>query len=185
MVDSILEDRVADDDLLDDITISSLKRPVFYTIDNDEIVDFIHYHCKKLLEFSKSKNQSREVAKCINLENFEVSGTVPGTSNNVEINSIVNVIENSTDFFLVIHNHPSDTSFSYRDLNTFVRTKNMAILMVVGNHGSIYIVEKSQPIFSKGIVSLKKTILDCKNGIIDYNSMIEQMREFGIVYTKM
>ena len=181
----ILEDYIDDKDKITEDVILNLKPLSFKTIEDEGIIKFIHWHCQKILELAKDKNESKEVARALNLETFEVLGTVMGRANSVDIDFLVDQMTDSDYAFLVIHNHPSDSSFSRKDIKTFADSVNMTILIVLGNKGSIYILEKTKQLVPNELLSIRKTLLDWKNEVIDFSEVIDQIRTFGIVYSVM
>lgn len=46
--------------------------------------------------------------------------------------------------YIAMHNHPSGGTFSIGDVNAFANTDNMKILIVVGNNGNQYLLQKNQ-----------------------------------------
>lgn len=52
-------------------------------------------------------------------------------------------IDNPSEPYIGIHNHGSDETFSISDIEGFIRRNNMRMLTVVGNKGSLYIIQKS------------------------------------------
>ena len=84
-----------------------------------------------------------------------------------------------------MHNHPSNSHFSNKDLKTFVDAVNMSILIALGNNGSIYIIEKTRNLTPREIISARKTILDWKKNLIGYDAVVEQIKAFGVVYTEI
>lgn len=61
----------------------------------------------------------------------------------------------------------------------------LEVLIVLGNKGSIYILEKTKQLFPNELLSIRKALLDWKNEVIDFYEVIEQIRTFGIVYSVM
>ena len=51
--------------------------------------------------------------------------------------------------------------------------------------GSIFIIEKTRQISLNEILSARKTLVDLKNQTIDFETVIAQLKEFGIVYSEM
>lgn len=51
-------------------------------------------------------------------------------------------IDNPSEPYIGIHNHGSDETFSISDIEGFIRRNNMRMLTVVGNKGSLYIIQK-------------------------------------------
>ena len=87
----------------------------------------------EILELAKDKNESKEVARALNLKTFEVLGTIMGSAHSVDIDFLVNQMNDSDYAFLVMHNHPSNSSFSRKDIKTFADSVNMTVLIVLGN----------------------------------------------------
>ncbi len=179
----ILEDYIDEKDKITDDVVLKLKPFSFKTIEDEEIVKYIHWQGQKILEIAKDKNESKEVARALNLETFEVLGTVMGRAHSVDIDFLVDQMRDSNYAFLVMHNHPSNSSFSRKDIKTFVDSVNMTILIVLGNKGSIYILEKTKQLVPNELLSIRKTLLDWKNEAIVFSDVIEQIKTFGIVYS--
>ena len=181
----ILEDHLDEKEKITDDVVLNLKQLSFKTIEDNEIIKFIHWQCQKILELAKDKNESKEVARALNLKTFEVLGTIMGSTHSVDIDFLVNQMNDSDYAFLVMHNHPSNSSFSRKDIKTFADSVNMTVLIVLGNKGSIYILEKTKQLVPNELLSIRKTFLDWKNEVIDFSKVIEQIRTFGIVYSVM
>lgn len=185
MFDEKLDDIVPADCLITDEIIDNLKELSFCTIDDLDIISYIHWQCQKILEFAKNKNESKEVARALNLETLDVVGTVVGNARSVDIDYLVQQMKVTNYAFLVVHNHPSDLHFSRRDIKTFIDSVNMTILIVIGNKGSIYILEKTRQIQPNEILSIRKTLVDWKNGVINFSQVTKQIEQFGIVYKEL
>ena len=181
----ILEDYIDEKEKITDDVVLNLKQLSFKTIEDNEIIKYIHWQCQKILELAKDKNESKEVARALNLKTFEVLGTIMGSAHSVDIDFLVNQMNDSDYAFLVMHNHPSNSSFSRKDIKTFADSVNMTVLIVLGNRGSIYILEKTKQLVPNELLSIRKTLLDWKNEVIDFSKVIEQIRTFGIVYSVM
>ncbi len=171
--------------LITDDVIMNLSPLSFKTISEADITEYIHFHCQKLLKLAKEKNESKEIARAVNLCTFQVLDPVFGDENSVDIDSLVAKMKGTEFAFLVMHNHPSGLYFSRRDIKTLVDAENMTILIVLGNDGSVYILEKTKQLFMNEILSIRKTLIDWKNNVINFDEVIIQISEFGIVYSKM
>ncbi len=165
--------------------ILGLKSLSFRTIEDAEIVDFIHFHCQKLLEIAMEKNDCKEVARAVNLSTFEVLNPVFGDERSVDIEVLVDQMKGTDYAFLVMHNHIIGSHFSRRDLKTFIDADNISILIVLGNEGSVYTIEKTRQLSLNEILSARKTLVDWKNQRIDYETVITQLKEFGIEHSEM
>ena len=185
MSEELLLDETDVKNLITDDVILNLKKLSFKTIKESDIIDYIYLQCQKVLLLAKDKNDSKEVARAINLNTFEILGTVMGNARSVDIDFLVQQMQDTGYAFLVMHNHPSDMHFSLLDIKTFVNSDNMTIIVVLGNNGSIYILEKSRQLLLNEILSVRKTLTDWKNNIIDFEQVIEQISNFGIIYSEL
>ena len=178
------EDVIRKLEITEDV-ILNLKSLHFLTISDSEITDFIHFHCQKLLEIAMEKNECKEVARAVNLNTFEVLTPVFGSERSVDIEPLIDQMRGTDYAFLVMHNHIIGSHFSRRDIKTFIDADNISILIVLGNDGSIFIIEKTRQISLNEILSARKTLVDWKNQTIDFETVIAQLKEFGIVYSEM
>ena len=185
MTEEVLNDNLSDDQKITDEVILQLKPLIFRTISDDDIIKFIHLQCQKVLEIAKTKNDSKEVARAINLQTLDILGTVMGESRKVDIDYLVSQMQDSGYAFVVLHNHPSDMHFSVLDIKTFINSDNLTILIVLGNLGSIYVLEKTRLPELNEILSIKKTLLNWQNKIISFETVIEHLGKFGIVYNEI
>lgn len=81
--------------------------------------------------------------------------------------------------------HPSDGPFSPRDLNTFFSAPNMAILMVIGNKGSIYIIEKTiRDSIENNFIKIKKVLILYRQHDMSFDEVIKELELYGIKYSK-
>lgn len=181
----LLDEKVPQKNLISDTIIDNLIPLSFETIDDEEIIKYIYEHCKKLLRFAKDKNSSKEVAKAIDLSNFDVLGEAIGSVRTVDIRKMMEMIYKTSNPFIIIHNHPTNNSFSYRDLSTFFSSNQLRIMVVIGNLGAIYTIEKTDYLFQNQLVSVRKSLLDWKHGNIDANTMYEQLSRFGVIYSEI
>lgn len=55
----------------------------------------------------------------------------------------VNVYNPRIDY-ITMHNHPSGGTFSLGDIKSFVKNDNMRVIMIVGNNGEQYLIQKTQ-----------------------------------------
>lgn len=165
--------------------IDNLKKPYFNLIKNNEVVDYIHKYCKKLLSYSMKNHSSKEMAYAINLTNLDFVGAAFGDVRTIDITPLVRLMDNKNHVYMVIHNHPSDNPFSPRDLDTFFSTSNLMILIVVGNKGSIYVIEKCTRISKEEYLDIKKHIINYKKNIMNFSEIIEELSKYNIFYSSL
>jgi hypothetical protein len=179
-----LKDEVSEENKISQSVIDNLKRPEFATITTDEITDYIFSFCKNLLSYAKDKYESKEIAYAINLNTLDFIGAAFGTSSIIDIEPLITKMEGTRCIFIVLHNHPSNGYFSPKDLNTFFETPNMAILVVLGNKGSIYTIEKKHSISFDEQFKIKRIIIDYRTGKINFMNAISKLAQFGIIYNQ-
>lgn len=122
--------------------IKRIKIPGF----DDEEIDTIRDLHKKLLNRSMNKNESNEVGMLINLQDWS-DIIVDGTENGVTLKNVTKAYEllctapkNSLLFF---HNHPKNSCFSERDLESFLTSDAIIMISVVCNNGRLYYLIKT------------------------------------------
>lgn len=126
--------------------IDSIKRVVIPGFDEEEIDTIKDLH-KKLLKRSMQKNDSNEVGMLVNLQDWS-DIMVEGTENGVtlKIDAIARELlctapKNSLLFF---HNHPKNSWFSEKDLESFLTSDAIMMMSVVCNNGRLYFLMKMQ-----------------------------------------
>lgn len=184
MCDRIIADYISDEKKISQEVIDTLTKPVFSLIDSEEVRDYLYSLCKNLLQYAKDKHYSQEMAYAINLNTLNFVGRAFGDSRTIDITELVKVMKDTKDIFLVLHNHPSNNSFSPRDLNTFFDTPNMAILVVIGNAGAIYVIEKNRAIDEIEYREIKKIVINYRTNTISFEEAISKLMNYGITYNK-
>ena len=184
-IDNQLTDFVSEENKITQDVIDNLKEPRFVTACNPIIISRIHSYCKMLLEFSKNKHDSKEIAYLINLNTGSLERVSFGNAHNVSIPSFFPLINNTNYSYLIIHNHPSNSSFSQRDVRTFISLTKVSILIVLGNKGAIYILEKKRDLsFVERFQLIKKT-LQYKTNEFLLEDVIIETHKCEIIYTKI
>lgn len=182
MNNTYIEDYVLLENRITQETIDNLKRPVFSLIDNTDVTDYIFAFCKQLLSFAKERHESKEMAYAINLTTLDFVGSAFGNSKTIDITPLIRLMDNKSYVFIVLHNHPSNSPFSPKDLNTFFSTSNMMILVVLGNKGTIYVIEKGTIISEDDYRKIKKLIIKYRQSKMDFEEIISQLSDYDVVY---
>ena len=181
-----IDDFVPASDQITQSVIENLKKPKFYTIQDDNIVNYIHQYCIHLMKFSKDKCESKEIAYAIDLNTLEFIGAEFGNSHSVDIGALIDKIKDDACIFMVAHNHPSDKTFSPRDLITFFSVPNMVILMVLGNKGSMYIIEKTnKTLIDNNYTKIKQALIKYRKSQQCFDVTINELKQYGIMYTTL
>ena len=84
--------------------------------------------------------------------------------------------------YISIHNHPSGETFSVRDLEILHSDSNCNALLVVGNNGKIYIMQKQDTFDSTGFFEY---IMKKKYGFSKYHTEYDFMKgaeKYGVKY---
>ena len=182
--DLLLKDEVLEENQITQVVIDNLQKPYFYLISDESVIEYIFEYCKNLLTYSMNKHGSKEIAYAINLNTLKFEGAEMGNSRTVDITHLVEKIDDSECVFIVLHNHPSNNPFSPKDIETFMNAQNMLILMVLGNKGAMYIIEKSNDIveYTEKLL-LRRTLIDYRIGKISFSNVISNLETLGIKYT--
>ena len=112
---------------------------------DDEERDIIKELHRKLLKRSMNKNDSNEVGMLVNLQDWTdiiVNGTEDGIrlkEDKKAFDLICTAPKNSLLFF---HNHPKNSCFSERDLESFMTSDAIKMMSVVCNNGRLYYLIK-------------------------------------------
>lgn len=108
---------------------------------------------RELLSTARDKNQSKEVASLIDLENLRASGFVLGTDQEV------NILADAQAFHMLAtgresslelaHNHPGLSYFSLNDIAVFLQYPAIKTMTVITNQGTTWYINKTDS-FSRG-----------------------------------
>ena len=124
--------------------IDAIKRISIPGFDDEEIETIKELH-KKLLKKSMNKNKSNEVGMLVNLQDWSdimITGTENGVTlkdNKTAYDLLCTAPKNSLLFF---HNHPKNSCFSERDLESFLTSDAIVMISVVCNSGRLYYLLK-------------------------------------------
>jgi hypothetical protein len=182
--DVMLESGIPIENQITQSVIDNLKKPALATLVNEELTDNIYSLCKNLLSYSKDRYESKEIAYALNINTMEFVGAAFGTERTIDIEPLIAQMDGSGCIYVVVHNHPSDSYFSPRDLNTFFGTPNMAVLIVLGNKGSVYTIEKKRVITYVEYIEIKKLVIAYRMGKINFENVISKLSQYEVVYNK-
>lgn len=177
-----LLDSVNAEDRITQTVIDNLIKPEFVSITDEAISEYVYMYCKHLLQFSMDRHESKEIAYAINLNTLDFVGAAIGNSRSVDVEELISKMDNSEYVFIVLHNHPSNTTFSPKDLNTFFEAAKVSILIVIGNHGSVFVIEKTRAISEYDFLEIKKALIKYRNGENNFDDTVDRLAEYGIVY---
>ena len=122
------------------VTMESISRVKAFrceTLDEAGQMRLKNMHKQLLLE-ARKQTLGTEVARCFGLDMIPLTGYIVGKEKSHTV-QIPDMQEN----YIAIHTHPSNSTFSYGDLNGLVNRQNMKMLTAVGHDGHIYAIEKT------------------------------------------
>ena len=117
-------------------------------ITNDNSINtYIQDICKEVLNLAKNKNKSTEIGILASLDKKYKSKPIFGYMDNktglCTIDTVHDeeyqdvIISFKYNSLIFIHNHPNNSKLSYNDLLNLITTPTIAIVVAVGNNGSI------------------------------------------------
>lgn len=156
------------------ITDEALKKVPYieYPEISEEYYELLQILVRKVLEVSKDKNNSAEVAITYSLEEKSMSddavvGVAIGDEHEVDPLSDTasyHIIMNGNLCTVVtIHNHPSLTDFSLSDIFFFLRYPNVKLMIVVTNQGKISYMVKRESYKKDAAISLYNEAVEINN----------------------
>lgn len=174
-----------------DVAISKVRKTQIFGFTPEEN-EFIQNQHKRLLYISKNMNNSEEVAILIDIIHWETEvimgkANCVEMSNNTKANQMMLTYPKNT--ILIMHNHPSTSTFSGEDFKMFCDNTSIFVMTIVGNDGSVQVMEKKSN-FNGQAEKYKyyKLALHFKNkGYINNGTMamkylIKKSEEFNILY---
>ncbi len=111
------------------------KLPSFDGIANG---DELRKLSQQLLQEAHLNNNDKEVGYIINSKNYEIKVNKCGGDDYININ---NYEWAQGDIF--IHNHPRNSTFSYRDIDTFIKLDLQSMIVIGNNSRSVYALTKT------------------------------------------
>lgn len=182
MATTEFNDSVPVENRITQAVIDNLVRPVFVSISDDAITEYVYMYCKHLLKFSMDRHESKEIAYAINLNTLDFVGVAFGNSRSVDVEELISKMGDGEYVFIILHNHPSNSTFSPKDLNTFFEAVNVSVLVVIGNNGRIYVVEKTKAISETAYLEIKKILINYRKGMVDFDDTADKLKNYGVVY---
>ena len=182
-----------------DVAINKVKIIKFEEIPKEEHI-IIYNLAKMVLEISKENNNSNEVSITYkigtNIKDLESSIGVQ-FGNEYEVDPLGNttsyhLIKGQNDCVVVLlHNHPSLSSFSLDDIYFFLSYHTIKMMVLVSNKGNIYYMVKNKKYdIDKNILLLNKTgeeynkSKSLKKKLEAINIFLKGCKKNGIIYKK-
>lgn len=112
----------------------------------DKMNDELHRHHRELLRAAQTKNNSKEVLRIWNIHTGGYidtfgSATKVTVDDNVKIRAFI--FKSKPLSLAFLHNHPSTSSFSLADIDTFLRYNKICLMTVITNQGEVYYFYKT------------------------------------------
>lgn len=171
---------LAPNEYITEEVVNQLVRFTLNCIDSEDVVRYIYEYSQRLLDKAMKMNGSKETAYAISLANYEVIGPYWGMSHTIDIESMVKQFEEED--YVVIHNHPSGLTFSPRDLKVLVGKNSIRIMIVLGNNGKVYILEKKDVLTDKQKLTIRKATYAYEEGNIFAQECLEIVADNGLCY---
>ena len=126
------------------ITDEAITKVSKLNVFSDETNERIQEESKHILEIAKDLPLNTEVGYSLplDLSNGKTQIGEPGEG--------AVAIPKLDVLYISIHNHPSNESFSIRDLDNFANDKNCIAMFVVGNNGKLFAMKKDDSIDNTG-----------------------------------
>ncbi|MDD6488897.1 MAG: hypothetical protein PUG48_03650 [Clostridia bacterium] len=149
----IIKDSSGDYHAITDITVNSVPYVKVEGFTEKQNLALQEAH-RQLLKTAQKEDTGVEVSAVYDINMRQIGET----RTDHKIGSVT--IDNPDEYYIGIHNHGSDKTFSIDDISKFAIRKNMRILTVIGNKGSVYIIQKNadydQDGFLNYLIDIKK-----------------------------
>ncbi len=125
--------------------IENVRCVLLEEFDEDEVKLIQSLH-KRLLHYSKEKNDSNEVGLLVDLSDWSdilIEGTEEKISMRNEPNAMKKMECAPKNSLLFLHNHPKNSCFSEVDLQSFMTADAIYMMSVIGNNGRIFFLIKT------------------------------------------
>lgn len=111
---------------------------------SDNENEFVNSWIKYLLQYAKDFNNSNEMGVILDKTDWNNADIVLGHENHVTFNTdkMKKWFDEGYNNLRLIHNHPSNNIFSERDIFNFCKTEAINTMIVIGNKGTIYLIQK-------------------------------------------
>lgn len=120
-----------------DTVIDSL--PEIHVFQDEQLNLRLHKQAADLLAEAQTHTIGTELAKIIPLNSdLPIPDTIVGEESGFTV-----IIPKCSDLSITLHNHPSGSTFSDRDIRNFVSDRKANAMAVVGNNGKWYVLKKN------------------------------------------
>ena len=182
-----------------DVAINKVKPIKFEEIPEEEHL-IVSNLAKMVLEISKENNNSNEVSIT-----YKIGTNIKDLDNSIGVQFgneyEVDLLSNTTSYHLIkgqnecivvlLHNHPSLSSFSLDDIYFFLSYHTIKMMVLVSNKGDIhYMVKNKKFDIDKNILLLNKTgeeynkAKSIKKKLESINIFLKGCKKNGIIYKK-
>ena len=167
---------------------ASLLRLRPYIIDEigEDESFYLYQKCQSILYYALNHNNCNEVALVYSINSHEEGNMIKGTQTNTDLESDTKTYEllNRKDdkVCILVHNHPTDSSFSIEDYSEFLLYGKLKIMVVVTNSGEQYYMTKTE--YFKRNAAVKKLIEITKmcdhnnDGKLNRSESVQAAKEF-------
>lgn len=137
---------------------------------------FVNEWIKYVLQYAKEYNASNEVGVILDRTNWNNYDVISGTEHYVKYNTenMKKWLDEGNNNLIVIHNHPSNSIFSERDVFNFCKTQAVNMLIVVGNAGTIYVMQKLKGFDKYKLIQYYSGALDKDKNNVSRGEILEK-----------
>lgn len=136
---------------------------------------FVNDWIKYTLQYAKDYNDSNEVGVMLDKTEWNNYDIVLGSEKSVKYNTekMKKCLEDGNDNIILIHNHPSNHIFSDRDIFNFCKMDAVNTIIVIGNKGSIYLLQKLNGFDKYKLVQCYSDAIEHNRGKCDRGKILE------------
>ena len=130
--------------IIDKDCVDAIRKVDIPGFDEEEIEQIRLLH-RKLLKRAMNKNNSNEVGMLVNLQDWSdimVDGTEEGITLRTDMVARELLCTAPKNSLLFFHNHPKNSWFSEKDLESFMTSEAIMMMSVVCNNGRLYYLVK-------------------------------------------
>lgn len=173
---------------------ASLLRLRPYVIDEigEDESFYLYQKCQSILYYALSQNNCDEVALVYVINTHEEGNMIKGTQTNTDLESDTKTHEllNRSDdkICVLVHNHPTDSSFSIEDYSEFLLYVKLKVMVAVTNSGEQYYMTKTEnynrKLAVKKLIEITKMCDHNNDGKLNRSESVQAAKEFErIAYT--
>jgi hypothetical protein len=96
-----------------------------------------------------------------------------GTTNSIGGEEFWSFVANTKNKYVFVHNHSSGKMFSFEDLQTFLSTDSIEVMVASGHNGVVYCVQGKKRSIKNGLLDLD-LMIECENLLAPHKKSIKE-----------